>query len=58
MQYIMETIIIDLVKAKRPPHPMKKRLNTGMTLWKIGQKKMSLKIGNMMIEYFQVFIFV
>ena len=23
MQYIMETIIIDLVKAKRPPHPMK-----------------------------------
>ena len=23
MQYIMETIIIDLVKAKLPPHPMK-----------------------------------
>jgi hypothetical protein len=26
MQYIMETIIIDLVKAKRPPHPMKKEI--------------------------------
>ena len=26
MQYIMETIIIDLVKAKRPPHPMKKAI--------------------------------
>ena len=26
MQYIMETIIIDLVKAKRPPHPMKRAI--------------------------------
>ena len=26
MQYIMETIIIDLIKAKRPPHPMKKEI--------------------------------
>ena len=26
MQYIMETIIIDLIKAKRPPHPMKKAI--------------------------------
>ena len=26
MQYIMETIIIDLVKAKRPPHPMKREI--------------------------------
>jgi hypothetical protein len=24
MQYIMETIIIDVTKAKWPPHPMKK----------------------------------